>query len=203
MKTRTLAIATVLTAVLTIAAAPAAPGTAGKNCPNGMGRQGERPERVCPDTNNDCIVDDTEAAAAADRMIERISTGLERMRSCCDKNGDGVIDEKEMGKVLDRLEKRREQRAKHRGNRGQEMGPIDANQDLVLSDAEAAAARERLLAMFQKRNVMVMKRFDADKNGALDEAEQSAAREAREKIKNGIKGRGRNGRGGPNTANAE
>lgn len=87
-----------------------------------------REERVDPDTNGDCIVDEAEQAAAIKRAVERLTAGFRqrnaRILEHFDVNTDGKLDEAEQAKAKEALEARRARMQERRLNRqGAKPGP--------------------------------------------------------------------------------
>jgi hypothetical protein len=105
-----------------------------------------------PDANGDCIIDDTEARLAAEKRVD-----LGR-------------------KLIDRL------RERNAGNPNAPYPPmaaeLDTDRNLDVSDAEAQAGVARVMAELQKRNAVVLKYFDTDKDGTLGAAELPVAKTA-------------------------
>lgn len=58
-----------------------------------------------------------------------------------------------------------------------EYDRLDADNDGVISDAEAMAERDRLWLQFQKHNADILAKYDANKNGVIEEAERPAKKE--------------------------
>jgi hypothetical protein len=104
------------------------------------------------DTNGDCMIDDTEARLMAEKRVD-------------------------MGrKMIDRL---RERTADNPGAPYPPMAAeLDTDRNLDVSDAEAQAAVARIMAELQKRNEIVLKYFDTDKDGTLNAAELPVAKTA-------------------------
>ena len=161
--------------------------TAGKER---RGDRPNRPERVNPDTNGDCIVDDTEAVAAADRMIARFRTRNEFVLKRFDEDGDGTLSAAEITKLETAMSEHDRQAPKVIEN-------IDADHNWVISDAEAETAKTNMIERFRTRNAKVLEKFDADKDGQLTGDEIDAAKKAMEEVRQRARERrGQEGQGG-------
>ena len=122
---------------------------------NGEGGRGEMLRGALlqdPDSNGDCLIDDTEARVAAER---RVDAGR---------------------RLVDRLRQRRAE------NPNAPYPPLaaelDADRNWDISDAEAEAAVTRTMAELQKRNALVLKHFDTDQDGKLNETELATGKQA-------------------------
>jgi Ca2+-binding EF-hand superfamily protein len=116
----------------------------------GPGAQQARGERPNPDTNGDCIVDEEEAKAEAERRVEMIK------------------------KQLEGFEKRKENNPE--ANLPGFLAMLDKDGNGQISDEELNAVSEETMKEFQQRNELVLKIYDEDGNGTLDEAELAAAK---------------------------
>lgn len=104
------------------------------------------------DTNGDCIIDDTEARLAAEKRVEAGRKLIERLRQRSKDNPDAPYPPL--------------------------AAELDTDRNYEVSDAEAQAAVQRIMAELQKRNAIVLKYFDTDKDGKLSPAEQATAKTA-------------------------
>jgi Ca2+-binding EF-hand superfamily protein len=116
------------------------------------GQQARTRQVVDPDTNGDCIVDEQEARIEAERRV-----GMAR-------------------KQLEMFKQRQAQNPEVKMPRF--MAMVDTNKDGELSGEEANAIVEKVMQEFAKRNELILKIFDDNKDGALDDAEQAAAKKA-------------------------
>jgi hypothetical protein len=105
-----------------------------------------------PDANGDCIIDDTEARLVAEKRVESARKMIERLRARAQEDPNAPYPPM--------------------------AAELDTDRNYEVSDAEAGAAVQRLMADMQKRNAIVMKYFDTDKDGALSAAELPAAKTA-------------------------
>ncbi|MBN2451753.1 MAG: hypothetical protein JXR77_15300 [Lentisphaeria bacterium] len=132
----------------------AQPGPGAAGGPGGPGGPGGGPGFMGqdPDTNGDCIIDDTEARVAAERQVDMIRTFVERMRQRAEDDPDMRYPDM--------------------------LARVDADRNWDVSDEEAKAAVEQQMAELQKRNEIVLKYFDTDQDGALKDGELEAAKKA-------------------------
>ena len=112
---------------------------------------GHRPQ-ADPDANSDGIVDEQEARAAAERRLEMIRKQLEAFAE----------------------RKARDPNAKLPPF----MAMFDPNGDGELSGEEANTIVEQQMGEFEVRNALVLKIFDDNKNGVLDDMELVMAKKA-------------------------
>jgi hypothetical protein len=105
-----------------------------------------------PDTNGDCIIDDTEARLAAEKRVDFGRKAIDRLRERAKDNPEAPYPPL--------------------------AAELDSDRNYDVSDAEAQAAVERTMADLQKRNAIVLKYFDTDKDGKLSAAETPAAKAA-------------------------
>lgn len=105
-----------------------------------------------PDTNGDCLIDDTEARVAAERRVDLGRRLIDRLRERAAENPNAPYPPM--------------------------VAELDTDRNLDVSDAEAQAAVVRAMAELQKRNAIVLKYYDADKDGRLNAAELAAAKAA-------------------------
>jgi len=115
-------------------------------------REGQRRMQADPDTNGDGIVDEQEARTEAERRVEMARKQLEMFKERQAQNPD----------------------VKLPGF----MAMVDANADGELSGEEANTIIDRVMAEFEKRNELVLKIFDDNKDGVLDAPELIAAKKA-------------------------
>ena len=116
------------------------------------GQQARTRQVVDPDTNGDCIVDEQEARVEAERRVAMARKQLEMFKQRQAQNP-----EVKMPRF---------------------MAMVDTNKDGELSGEEANAIVEKVMQEFAKRNELILKIFDDNKDGALDDAEQAAAKKA-------------------------
>jgi len=140
----------------------------------GGGEERGRPGPQDPDSNGDCIIDDTEARVAAEHRIDMTRRIVERLAQRAQDNPD----------------------MRYPGM----LAEIDVDRNYDISDAEAKAAVERQIIELQKRNEIVLKYYDTDQDGELNDTERAAAKTAFEFMKEvgPTEGAlGRMGQGGP------
>jgi len=121
----------------------------------GEGARGDMargPAAQDPDTNGDCMIDDTEARVVAERRVDIGRKLIERLRERAAENPDVPYPPM--------------------------VAELDTDRNLDVSDAEAQAAVQRLMAELQKRNAIVLKYYDGDKDGKLNDTELAAAKTA-------------------------
>jgi Ca2+-binding EF-hand superfamily protein len=105
-----------------------------------------------PDTNGDCIIDDTEARLEAEKRVDQGRKMIDRLRERAKENPDAPVPPM--------------------------IAELDTDRNYDVSDAEAQTAVERIMADLQKRNAIVLKYFDADKDGKLSATELPVAKAA-------------------------
>ncbi len=121
----------------------------------GEGGRGEMPRGMVapdPDANGDCIIDDTEARLAAEKRVDLGRKLIERLRERSKDNPEAPYPPPAV--------------------------ELDTDRDYHVSDAEAQAAVQRIMADLQKRNATVLKYFDTDKDGKLSATELPPAKAA-------------------------
>jgi len=116
------------------------------------GKQARTRQVVDPDTNGDCIIDEQEARIEAERRVEMARKQLERFKQRQAQNAQVKMP--------------------------WFMAMVDTNKDGELSGEEANAIVEKVMQDFGKRNELILEIFDDNKDGALDDAEQVAAKKA-------------------------
>ena len=99
---------------------------------------------VEPDTNQDGVVDETEAKEAAKRMIEDAKKRLDSFREKFDADGDGALNEAELKKLNNSLEERGRPAPRF-------LRLIDSNEDWTISAEEEEAAMDKMVQRFQNR----------------------------------------------------
>lgn len=114
--------------------------------------QAARRRQPDPDTNGDCIVDEQEARTMAERRVEMIRKQLEMFKQRQAQNPEVKMPSF--------------------------MAMVDTNKDGELSGEEANTVIEQVMKQFEDRNKLVLKIFDDNKDGVLDEVEQIAAKKA-------------------------
>ncbi len=105
-----------------------------------------------PDTNGDCIIDDTEARLEAEKRVDLGRKMIDRLRERAKDNPDAPLPPM--------------------------IAELDTDRNYDVSDAEAQAAVARIMADLQKRNAVVLKYYDADKDNQLSAAELPTAKAA-------------------------
>lgn len=123
----------------------------------GKGRRG----RIDPDTNGDCLIDENEALEAAKRRIDQTKQWMPKLKERFSAQGEGRFPPM--------------------------LAMIDTDQNWEISAEEEAAAIKRICEEYQARNELVLKYFDENEDGKLDEAEQAAAKKAMAFAEEGVR----------------
>ena len=122
---------------------------------------GARGGRIDPDTNGDCLIDDNEARAAAQKRIEMVKKHIAKLKERFEARGDGRFPPM--------------------------LATVDTNQDWEISADEETAAIERMAEESKARNAVVLKYYDEDGDGTLSAGEQAAAKKAMEFAEEGLR----------------
>lgn len=102
-----------------------------------------------PDTNDDGLIDDAEGSAAVNQRLTMLRSWLPRMKEKAEAQGDGKVPPR--------------------------VAVVDTNGDWAISEGEEEVLATRMMQQFQGRNRVVLKHYDADGDGKLAGAEQTAA----------------------------
>lgn len=138
-------------------------------------------KKAALDTDGDGLLSENEIDAAAAALRERLNNRNERVLRRFDKDGDGQLSSDEQSAAAE-AKQRRQHRGQHRkhGAFGKRMFErMDQNGDFLIDDAELDRGLSELEGRLAERNAAgPLARFDQDGDGQLNDAEQTALREA-------------------------